>query len=487
MEKEYSGLIDISDIFTYQTVAGMAAYLERKLRPESKPKARMSSEDDIDRILIGLAKGEITAEEAEQLINLKRDKPIAQIAASIDDDNFVESIPDSGSGDVHKTGDTQSYFSPNQLNPFYDLKDFQPFVIDQPETKVLQIQPHNEITTYLSHALPLCVVLADPKLMPWYYEHFIDLYSITDEKDYLKLDFLEYRAAYKEVMNEVYLGYNLLKNEPNIIQFIIDKINLGYYVIIHADEYYLSVKRWYQKEHFVHHSIIYGYHNANQKLMAVGFDAEQLFTQITFDYDTFAEAFEQGKLYYKQSAPWAENNAVELLKLKDYQEEYPFDIRLFLKKLDGYLASTGDAAVIFSYNWKLDKNKVAYGLNVYQQIVDHLENLLKGQFTIDYRAIHLLYEHKKSIYQRLQYILGRYPMAETLVKMVRDYSRIVEQAEAIRRKSSELNYIIGPSGPNEPSYVFGIIQETITAIKLIKEAEQKLLQEIYDQIQLEIR
>jgi acyl transferase domain-containing protein/acyl carrier protein len=72
MEKEYSGLIDITDIFTYQTVTEMAAYLERKLRPESKPKPNISSEDDIDRILMSLAKGEITAEQADQLINLKR-------------------------------------------------------------------------------------------------------------------------------------------------------------------------------------------------------------------------------------------------------------------------------------------------------------------------------------------------------------------------------------------------------------------------------
>ena len=206
----------------------------------------------------------------------------------------------------------------------------------------MRIKLQNEIVTYLCHALPLSVILADERLLPWYYEHFINLFSIVDESGYLKLEFLEYRASYKEVIYEVYLGYNLLKSESNIINLVIDKINSGYYVIINVDEYYLPVKSRYQKEHFVHHSLVYGYDNARQKLLAVGFNAEQIFAPLTFDYNPFITAYEAGKQYYQESAPWAENNAVELLKLKEYQQEYPFTLQKFLSQLDNYLAGTGD-------------------------------------------------------------------------------------------------------------------------------------------------
>jgi acyl transferase domain-containing protein/acyl carrier protein len=74
MEKEYPGLVDITDIFTYQTVFEMAAYLDRKLRPESKPKANINRAEDLHRLLSSLANGEITADEADRLINLRGDQ-----------------------------------------------------------------------------------------------------------------------------------------------------------------------------------------------------------------------------------------------------------------------------------------------------------------------------------------------------------------------------------------------------------------------------
>ncbi|HEX3046859.1 MAG TPA: KR domain-containing protein, partial [Bacillota bacterium] len=356
IDRVYPKILKIADIFSYPTVSKLASYIDSvyELSGSQKPGAP------------------------------------APVKDSFLENSAAAALSDSPAASTGGDATNTQVASPSQVNPFYNLKNFRLFEVDQAETKVLQIKLQNEITCYLSHALPLCVVLAHPKLIPWYYEHFVDIYSVTDENDFLKVDFLEFRAAYKEMMYEVYLGYNLLKNESNIIQFIVDKIDLGYYVIIHADEYYLPVKALYHKEHYVHHSIIYGYHHGNKQLLAIGFNAEQIFTRITFDYDTFAEAYEQGKYHYQPSAPWAETNAVELLKLKDYQEEYPFDIKRFLGKLDGYLSGRGDDTVIFSYNWKPNQDKIAYGIKVYGQIINHLENFLEGRFTMDYRAIHLL-------------------------------------------------------------------------------------------------
>ena len=455
IDRKYPELLSISDIFSYPTISALANYIDANG---------------------GLPSTEKSSVTAPEYLAVEYSPDLSPEPAGDMEDIQNNSSPNP----MNSSTDSRDYKS-SQMNPFYDLKDYHPFEIDEAGTKVLRIEPQKEITTYLCHALPLCVILTDPKIIPWYYEHFIDIYSIEDENDYLKVDFLEYRAAYKEVIYEVYLGYNLLAKEPDIIQFITEKIDLGYYVIIHADEYYLPVKYWYRKEHFVHHSIIYGYHHGNKKLLAVGFNKEQIFTQITFDYEIFAEAYEQGKIYYKESAPWAENNAVELLKLKDYQEEYPFDIRRFLRKLDGYLSSTGDDSVIFSYNWKLNRNKVAYGLDVYQQIINHLEKIREGKFTVDYRAIHLLYEHKKSIYNRLRYILERYRTTENLGKMVRDYYRIVEETERIRRKFLEQHHALNSHKLNL-SHFSNVVNESINAIRLLKEKEEKILTGIYHQI-----
>lgn len=362
---------------------------------------------------------------------------------------------------------------------FYNLEDSMQFEIDEKESKVLRIKAHNVITTYLNHALPLCVILADQRLLPWYYQHYINIFSIVGDDGFLKVEFLEYRAPYKEVMHEVYLGYNLLKNEPDIIDFVIDKISAGYYVIIHADEYYLSAKSRYQKEHFVHHSIVYGYDNNAGKLLAIGFNAEDIFTKISFEYEQFREAYEEGKKYYRESAPWAENHAVELLKLKNYPQEYPFDLERFLNALDEYIFSRGDDSIIFTYMMK--KENVKYGLDVYDEVMEHIGNILKGQFTIDYRMAHLLAEHKKGIHQRLEYICSKYSLPQEYVQKVTEYSLIVEQIESIRIKFLGMNYSAGEINFEKLS---NIIKETLAIIQSAKESEKRILSEISKRLRL---
>jgi FkbH-like protein len=356
-----------------------------------------------------------------------------------------------------------------------------------PESKDLPIKHQTDITVYLCHSLALCPILADEKLLPWYYEHFIQIFSMAAENGHVMLEFLEVRSPYKDIMHEVYLGYNLLEDVTNIIDFVIHKINLDYYVIINVDEYYLPNKRSYQINHFVHHSIVYGYDNHRRELKAIGFNAQGLFSQLTFDYDLFAKAYENGKLHYRQWAPWAETNAVELLKRRDFKKEYPFNMRRFLTKLGDYIGSNPDDSVIYSL--RLDKEvlteeRVAYGFGVYDVVRGNLLKLLNNEVFIDYRAMHLLYEHKNAINQRLNYIRSRFAITGKTAELIRDYSKIVEQFHAIRLKFFEITMARGRALPvlslpeDEP-----VIHQVIQMLDTAKNDEYGLLTQIYDQLQ----
>lgn len=70
MEKEFAGLVDISDIFTYPTIFEMADYIEGKTMVKDSIEETTAEEDDIDKILKKLALGEITLGEAESLVKL---------------------------------------------------------------------------------------------------------------------------------------------------------------------------------------------------------------------------------------------------------------------------------------------------------------------------------------------------------------------------------------------------------------------------------
>jgi hypothetical protein len=394
-------------------------------------------------------------------------KTVAQIAANI------KPALQSSAAAVENRGETENV---KEYLPFYNLKELASFEIDEPEHKELKIVLQDMFRTYLCNSLPLCALFTDERLLPWFYEHFINIFANVDESGYTKLDFVEHRAPYKEVMYEVYLGYRLLEKEPKIVDFVIDKINKGYYVVIYVDEYYLPVKSVYQKEHYVHNSIIYGYDNTTETFLGIGFNAELLFTYLTFKYNDLEIAFEKGKSYYHISAPWCENNAIELLKLKDYPVEYPFDMQRFLTQLGDYLASVGDNSVIFTY--MMSQNRIIHGIDVYDQVVECLNKLLEGTVAIDYRAIHLLVEHKKIMLNRLRYINLHFYNDNAFESLIAEFSQIVEQIESIRKKFLNVSFSIS-SIESSLQEIFPIIKDTINSIPSLKTLEQNILKDIF--------
>ncbi len=78
LEKDFEGVIDISDIFTYPTISDMSNYIksksERKGTSIHENVLETGSETDIDAILGRMARGEISAVEADKLLGLGEKK-----------------------------------------------------------------------------------------------------------------------------------------------------------------------------------------------------------------------------------------------------------------------------------------------------------------------------------------------------------------------------------------------------------------------------
>ncbi len=73
MEKAYPNQIDITDIFTYTNIYSMANYLEQKQRKESEIEKERGEKLDIAELLEKLARGEIAASDASDLLNTEGD------------------------------------------------------------------------------------------------------------------------------------------------------------------------------------------------------------------------------------------------------------------------------------------------------------------------------------------------------------------------------------------------------------------------------
>ena len=344
-----------------------------------------------------------------------------------------------------------------------------------PRQKILDLVPQTRITTYLAESLPLCVILADERVHPWFYQHYIQIYSRTTKMGHLYVSYHEPLGYYGDVLHEVWLTYDHLRGVEDIVSFLTEQVDRGCYLRVSVDEYYLSCKRAYNRSHFAHPSLVYGYDNDAGALLAVGFDADNLFGRITFGYDEFRAAFAGAKFYENKAHGdfWVEKKPVRLWIPKRFHREFPFNIRNFLRELHDYTFSIGDPTR-FGYEAIMTERstgRAKFGLDVYGDVIAHLGNLANGIATIDYRMIHLLAEHKKALHERLLYVLSRYGIEGRLASLVQDYQQVVAELERVR-------IIFGKE--TFRGFEKDTLAQISECLRHAKEREQLLLTEIVD-------
>ncbi len=379
---------------------------------------------------------------------------------------------------------------------------------EQVGTKKLKINLQREITTYLHRSLPLCAILSCEENYKWFYQHYIEVFSITYQNGFSRLEFLEEKNNYDDVFEEVFLKFGEV---PDILQFIKNKIDSGIYVSVHIDEYCLPQKGSYGKNHFVHPSLIYGYDSIQKKLMAIGFDSEMIFNEITFDFNDFVEAYESAKVHYGVFAPWAKTEAVQLLIPREFDKEYKLDLKSVLVSINNYLTSSpvnsDKIAKLVSQDEMQNFGELRYGADVYDVIVQSLEKLgsdiMKGldvqniieqcrekaeadiMPSMDYRSMHLLYEHKKCIYNRIVYVMDSYGSTEVLSLLAEKYLKIIEKLNTARLIFFDLESMFNAGfDPNKIDFneLFLSFQQMTAAVKSAGDEEKTLLRQIYTEI-----
>ncbi len=310
------------------------------------------------------------------------------------------------------------------------------YLIDDLNNKELKISFQKEITTYFHYYLPLCIILSDKRFIPWFYEHFIQIclrinkLGIFFEKNYATIDYLENKLLFSDIAYISNFGYKASESIClNGIDYIINKINSGYYITIFLDEFYISSKEVYNAKHYVHQSLIYGYNSEEKTFFSIGLNKFNVLTKLKLKFEEFNEAFINARFYYKYSALWSEHIAIQLFKLKEFYQYPEFHLEIFNKKLKDYIYSRGSIKNVHNYN---KGEKFIYGFKIYNKLKLYLKYLKKNINKIDYRAFHILYEQKNAIYGRLQYIANKYQLDYEFLSLIQEFSNIVKSFNALR-------------------------------------------------------
>ncbi|WP_068619666.1 hypothetical protein [Paenibacillus tuaregi] len=326
--------------------------------------------------------------------------------------------------------------------------------------------PRINCYSYYANPLAILSVAANKKYFPWFLSNFIQL-SSHPEGSSIKLDFFQqwitwvpYYCPFLDVqiINKDIFG------KLNVISFIVDCIDSGYYIHMKVNHKYLSASslKWYNRTDYAHELLIYGYNTNTQTLeLADNFGGKYKFARCTF---------EEFQLAYSNPPIYNTANYEKVLLLKPKEDIiFQFDLLKVKDSLEDFLASR-DTRIRDDQSSSWARN-LTLGVDVYDKIIDYLFLLIDKKASIDLRLFHVLWEHKKCMIDRIRYM-------ETL-GIIRDPD-IVETYQGLEKialiyRNQMIKLTMRKDTRKINAMIQGVKSLSITEISLI----HKVLEQIY--------
>ena len=253
------------------------------------------------------------------------------------------------------------------------------------------------IRCYLHHAHTLGIILNNKNAELWVLSHFLQLYSI--DSGAVKLDF--YIDPYNyECLDRGYINYFYLCNQSNIHKFIQEALKNNYYVLCLVDEFYLHQMQAYQKLHFDHWLLIYGY--TGSSYMSIGYTKRLIYEKYEVELDIFDVAIKR-------------NYGITLYRVKDDYKFY-YDKVLAQELLHDYVYGINS-----SLKHRIFKEPIhgKFGYKVYEFLQEELKS------SVNHKYPYILYEHKKCVLDFLQ----RYCSNKNIISQ---YKEVVDQSTVLK-------------------------------------------------------
>jgi hypothetical protein len=329
------------------------------------------------------------------------------------------------------------------------------------------------VGVYPKHAIPFSILTGRGSFEQWLSCNYIQLRCSKTYLEYTPVDFLDFFTVYPEFyenpcLHSERLSITTIANwESNAVDFFTGCIDMGFYIYTHVDEQYVPESIAYQKRSLPHAILIYGYDKENRTMDFGGFSTTGAFTFRRTGFDIIEKAF-NGLVDY----PSPVNNLHEnyyaftyLLKPKE-TSDYAFDFHWMLDSLRDYADSRNTSGRFRGYANSADDH---YGIVVYDKLKHFYERIPDETRSLDVRPLHLLWEHKKCMLARLDFLakgscLSRDPSNEAH----RAYVEIEELSRANRNLL--IKYAISKKS--------SLLERLIDNLSVMKEKETDTLQKL---------
>lgn len=283
------------------------------------------------------------------------------------------------------------------------------------------------IRCFQNFAYPLSIIFTDDRFLPWFHNHFIQIYCRKNYKDInvlrpeLRIDFYNYKVPSSyPCLEHQYLSYDFItSNQDECLLVLKSYLTKGFYIFAAVDEFFIPHRKSFLKTHFDHDILICGFNEENLCFNVIGYTDTGVFAGTDVNYNYMVKALHSTYLN--------RNKNVHLIFYKPKEcWEYRFDIKLckgLIKDyLDGHLSR--DISDLFD-DYRPDCS--AFGRDVYNYFYLYLKSVSINDMEVDFRTTRLIYEHKICMYQRLKF-LEKNKYVDKLLQFSTEYHLILQTA-----------------------------------------------------------
>lgn len=299
--------------------------------------------------------------------------------------------------------------------------------------KVVLPVKYPAITSWQWHATLFSILGEDENAKRWIYSNYIQLrcYNIpeyTSGDEILLCDMMPGSSALKECP---YLLFSLITKPQiesycgDVIDFIVKTIDLGGYVYGAFDEARMisNVSVDYK---FSHELFIYGY-NMEEEVFYVGdftFKDKYAYTTVTFDaVKRGFDVLSAGEDHVFRDDYKGTRGLYVIQKNVD-SKYYDIDPVLIKRTLEEYLKGEDTKE-----HFRMMRNRfddTVFGVNVYDALKTRVDKQLhREEPDFDIRALHIAYDHKVLMLDRLKYLMAN-EVIPFNQEMLDDYAVVVE-------------------------------------------------------------
>ncbi len=329
---------------------------------------------------------------------------------------------------------------------------------------------NSKVLTYDYEAYPLTIMEAyGREHMEWMLSNYIQLSSrkdiIANKEVFLAFHddlglnspFLKVQHMYWSILSEY---------EIEMIDFFKTNIDLGCYLYLKVDEYFIPNHYAYNRYHYIHDIMVFGYDDKN--FIVLGYDDKGRYREMKVLYDTLVEAFYNNFIDKTENA-WADD--IYFIKYKKYN--FKFNINIVKYCLFDYINSINRLERYKRFSNPI--KDVVYGLEVFDKVCEYLnylkldKNIFYGGKNIDNRIFRIIMEHKELMLERIEFIN----------KLYGGFGDLYDEYVQINKIASKTHFIAIKYQVTKDKKLLNVLLDNVIKIKKM---DKEVLSKVYDRL-----